>query len=146
MRRWILLADQKHARILVEDELNALYERDYITRRELVNLQEPTRRWETGKFWLSDELYMGQEDDEYLDEIVSNLASCGEDAQCAGLILIAPEEMLMTIKGRLKREVRQLVLLEIEADIVDEDLVTIKAYMPGFQEEQGKPETKAVFG
>ena len=46
------------------------------------------------------------------------------------LILMAPEETLVLLKAALGPEVRKVVALDVEADLIDEDAAIIRANLP----------------
>lgn len=67
---------------------------------------------------------------EFADQISTQLDHALKHEEFQRLIIMAPEETLVLIKAALGPEVRKLVELDVNAELINEDTAVIRASLP----------------
>jgi protein required for attachment to host cells len=134
---WILVADTRRARVLQalgsqaplkeHDRLERVDTGAHLSAFRAANdsgSESPSRPGRSFLVTAPSMIGFTQAISAYLDDQRSN-------GQLARLILVAPPEVLAMLGKALTPELRGLLKLEMEADLVSDDAVSIRARLPG---------------
>lgn len=130
MKKWIVVANAKRARVLEEPNADGSPGRPrYVHVAELLH---PGRRRRgadarggaSARFGVASP---GGDDDQYALEVARLLDQGVADGRCAGLVLIASHPVLGLLKGRLGAQASKVVLRSLAADFTALDEATLWA-------------------
>lgn len=137
MKTWILIADREHARVLeLSDPHKIPYGINIGNYVEAVN-HELTKGEVSMSGSENESMTAGNavlDSESGLRDLRSTISASLEQARLDGrfdrLVIVAPEQVLSDLMSSLTRAVRELVVIESSADLMNADATVIRASLP----------------